>query len=581
MSVSSVQSSQSARAGFVLLLGLILLLMAGKAVLVDNLDPDFFWHLRVAEQLHRDGVRPLVDSISYSSIREPWTPYSWLAELAMKAVWDAGGLPGVLVTQAGLLMSYLGLIALTARELVSSHPPLRGRVVWGGESHNVSESNSDSPPPLTPPSRGAESDTRFLATIVATFFAAFAAYPYLSFRPLMFALVLLACVAWLIARDRHMVQRSRTIWLVPVLTAVLINVHLYAIFVPVWLGAIALGDLIEHRRLPWRSLALTALAGFACCATPLLPGVLAQVLSYQSSDVMVREGRIAEMQPIWTGVTGCIVLAGCAATLLALTKRTIWFPLPVRREKVRVRAEPSKSADAQIAHPPALTLPSPGLPGEGEMRGTNSATGRLWLIAWCLISLLFMLRLGRFAPVGVIVFAPVMACVLPRLRDAVLAGPTVRFALSLVLVLGLVRVLVSIPSTKSLDAWLTRFGADVPGYPVQAAKFVDERVTSTSGRLINEFTWGGYLGWRLGDRYQVLLDGRTQLFSESFWRATYLRSEADSASVLSDAHADAAIVPVKKSRFRSTLQSLGWTVAHEDDVAVVMLPPTMPQANAK
>ena len=78
--------------GFSLLLGLILLAAAGKGVLYDTLDPDAFWHLRVAEQIQRDGVRPLVDDISFSSIRQPWTPYSWLAELTMKSIWDRGGL---------------------------------------------------------------------------------------------------------------------------------------------------------------------------------------------------------------------------------------------------------------------------------------------------------------------------------------------------------------------------------------------------------------------------------------------------------------------------------------------------------
>jgi hypothetical protein len=54
---------------------------ASKSILYDTLDPDCFWHLRVAEQLQRDGIRPLVDPMSFMSIKDPWTPYSWLAEL--------------------------------------------------------------------------------------------------------------------------------------------------------------------------------------------------------------------------------------------------------------------------------------------------------------------------------------------------------------------------------------------------------------------------------------------------------------------------------------------------------------------
>src|SRR5205814_1338906 len=81
-------AEQAGRISFWLLIGMIALVGVGKAVVSDTLDPDLFWHLRVADQLHRDGVGPLVDELSFQSIRTPWTPYSWLAELGMKWAWD-------------------------------------------------------------------------------------------------------------------------------------------------------------------------------------------------------------------------------------------------------------------------------------------------------------------------------------------------------------------------------------------------------------------------------------------------------------------------------------------------------------
>src|SRR3954452_16506163 len=88
--------------GFMLMISLLALVAAGKTILYDTLDPDCFWHLRVAEQLQRDGVGPIVDHLSFASIKTPWTPYSWLAELAMKAIWDAGGFRAALLVSAGL-----------------------------------------------------------------------------------------------------------------------------------------------------------------------------------------------------------------------------------------------------------------------------------------------------------------------------------------------------------------------------------------------------------------------------------------------------------------------------------------------
>src|SRR5207249_1536639 len=76
-------------------------------------DNDFFWHLKVGQQLQRDGVGPLVDDISFASSKEPWTPYSWLAELAMKRIWDAGGLRAAVIAQA-LLNAALVLAMLWA-----------------------------------------------------------------------------------------------------------------------------------------------------------------------------------------------------------------------------------------------------------------------------------------------------------------------------------------------------------------------------------------------------------------------------------------------------------------------------------
>src|SRR5439155_16997475 len=60
--------------GFALLVALVALVAGGKAILHDTLDPDCFWHLRVAEQLHRDGIGPLVDNLSFASSKRPWTP---------------------------------------------------------------------------------------------------------------------------------------------------------------------------------------------------------------------------------------------------------------------------------------------------------------------------------------------------------------------------------------------------------------------------------------------------------------------------------------------------------------------------
>src|ERR1700728_5340306 len=96
-----IEKRRTRATGFWLLLSLLALLAAAKVVLGDTLDPDCFWHLRVGEEIAKAGwpPRPLVDDLSFASIRRPWTPYSWLAELAMKKLWDAGGFRAAIAVQ--------------------------------------------------------------------------------------------------------------------------------------------------------------------------------------------------------------------------------------------------------------------------------------------------------------------------------------------------------------------------------------------------------------------------------------------------------------------------------------------------
>jgi hypothetical protein len=108
-------------------------------------------------------------------------------------------------------------------------------------------------------------------------------------------------------------------------------------------------------------------------------------------------------------------------------------------------------------------------------------------------------------------------------------------------------------------------------YPVTAADVVDS--WPRGGRMINEFNWGGYLAWRLGGKYQVFVDGRTQLYDEQFWRATYLGTDADIAKLIEQSNAAVAIIPRRKSRFRAAIESLGWHSVHRDDVAEVFVAP--------
>jgi hypothetical protein len=263
----------------------------------------------------------------------------------------------------------------------------------------------------------------------------------------------------------------------------------------------------------------------ASLATPMLPGALRTAWHYQAHDVMVNSGIISEMHPIYHGWGGAITvafLAGVVAVAMA------------HRRQVRV----------------------------GE-----------WL--WLAVGIVMSLRLGRFTPMLALIAAPLLAATLPAMNDRVLRRPIVAVALAIVLAFSLVRIVMSFPGRDMpMDRWINRlYGPKVVAFPTGAAEYVAANITPRSHRLINEFNWGGYLAWRLGDRFQVFLDGRTQLYSAEFWRATYLGSDDDAARIIAGADADVAIIPIEKPRFGLALQKLGWRTVYRDEIAQVLLPP--------
>jgi hypothetical protein len=470
---------RSAAAGFWLLVACIAAIGVSKTVLSDTLDPDLFWHLRVAEQLRAEGVHPLVDTLSFTSIKEPWTPYSWLAELFMEWSWRTHGWQSAVAVEALMTVAIIMLIALCCLDVA-------GR------------------------------DRRINCAITTAVGAIFT-IPYLAFRPVTFAIVILGICAWLLLRDRRLDERSSAVGLIVPLTALCTNMHLAAVLAPIWLACLVAGSLWErNRRSIVRYAVLLVATSLACIATSMLPGVVRTGWHYLTGDVMVARGGIAEVQPAGPIM---LALAGVIIPFAVLNRRAL-------------RA--------------------------GE-----------WL--WLLVTMLMMLVMSRFAPMFAFIGAAALAKTLPRLRDDVLARFAVTATLAVALLVSTVRIAVGFPWQTPMNQWINRRG---PAYPVAAAEYVDKNLPPRSGRIINGFNWGGYLAWRLGGKYQVFVDGRTQLYDEKFWRATYLGTDADLAAALEPLNADVAIIPIRKSRFRTALESLGWRSVHKDDVAEVMIPPS-------
>jgi hypothetical protein len=500
--------------------------MAQKAARLSTLDPDAFWHLRVADQLHRDGIRPLVDDLSYMSIRTPWTPYSWLAELGMRAAWDMAGLRGAVIAQASVGAIVIALVALTCLQTTALSK------------------------------RG----DRYMPAVVGALVAAMWMLPFLAFRPVTLAIAILAICAWLLLRDRRLGERSRAVWLIVPLTALLVNVHIFAILVPMWIAALLAGSVRERARHdsfsqhsgrgqgrgpankqrtrrpspqpspgePGEGIGIARyailffLASTALLATPMLTGLFSTIRQLAMSDLMVASGQVQELGPIWSDAYGLFI-----SVTAGLALGWIFYKRKLMRD--------------------------------GEM---------IWLIGMTIL----LLRYGRFAPVVALIAAPMLARALPGPSDRLLNRKIAAAACVLALAMGVWQTIIALPRpNQDACVWLNRLGTDSICYPCTAADFVEKNVPRRTGRLINEMNFGGYLAWRLGPRWQVLIDGRTQVYPPHVWRA-YLGAPDEVKRFLSPIDADAAILPVRKSRFRRALIELGWISVHRDDCSEVFTP---------
>jgi hypothetical protein len=503
--ITRIPSNSTARAGFLILLALLMLAGAEKQVTGNTLDPDVFWHMRVGRQLLHDGVGPLVDDLSFNSIPQPWTPYSWLAEIALDRTWQVGGLRAAVVLGAALIATMVALLAFAC------YQARRGAARDGEDASGG-----------------------LLPVLLATTVGMMLCLRYLTLRPVTMAFVIIAACVGLLLRDRRWGERTLAVWLVPPWVALGVNFHFFTALVPLYIACLLAGGVWEWMRTrdaitrPERALRcrryalLMAATIVGCAATPMLPGLIRTIFYYTAHDPMVASGLIAELQPFYVGFAGAVSAAAVVAILACVL---VW------RRYVRA----------------------------GEVLAMVASAG-------------LILVFGRFMPLFALTAAPFLAATLPPISGRLLQSPLVAACVAAVVVLTGYRTVADLPRAGRPDsAWLNRLPA-TKGYPCEAADYVLANVPRRSGRIINEFGWGGYLAWRLGGRYQVLIDGRTQLYPASVWHATYLGSDEQLARFLADAGADAAILSRQAGRFERALRQLGWRLVYEDVRSRVFLP---------
>ena len=206
---------------------------------------DTFWHLRAGQDIWRTGQVPRVDHYSHTFAGAPWPDHEWLTQALMYLAYRAGGMPGLELGAAALV---LGAAALTWRLMVG---------------------------PLA---------TRALLMTIGLLLSS----SVWVLRPVGVSLFLLALLLTLLVRERY--------WILPPLFLLWANAHGGVVLgglvlVAAWVAALLrwwrVRDAAERRRV--RVLTpVVLLSGLACAATPLGFGIYRFVIDSTARSMAVR-----------------------------------------------------------------------------------------------------------------------------------------------------------------------------------------------------------------------------------------------------------------------------------------------------
>lgn len=214
----------------------VLALLASAFTLV-SLSPvpphDFWWHVRIGEQIVQQRAIPTTDVFSFTSYGQPMFYQSWLSEVALYGLLRTGGLPLAIFVQALLIAAAYGGLFWLCRQ-------------GSGGSYRLAA--------------------------FCTLWALFAASNNWAIRPQSFSFLPFLLFLWVL---RGFIRgQRRPLWLLPVLMALWVNLHGAFILGAIMALLVLLGSLLD-RHLPLRrDSGPPALKPLAAATLATLPAML-------------------------------------------------------------------------------------------------------------------------------------------------------------------------------------------------------------------------------------------------------------------------------------------------------------------
>ena len=475
----------------------------------ETLDPDMWWHLRTGEAILRDGW-PQHDIFSFTVPHHPWVTHEWLSQVIMWLVYRLGGLPGLMVWAAVLVVATFA--ALLAAALTASR-----------------HSGMSQPKQLYLPA-------------FFVLWGAIASAIVWGARPQMFNLLFGAIFVLLLERIRAGHGGIRQGWWLVGLTAVWANLHSGYLFGVVLLATFTLSEVTQRWRQPgngalmgWPTLRRLALTTVGCfLAAALNPsGTAIWFYPFATLGSAAMQRYIQEWQPPTLGAIEFWPFFVLLVLVLLLLQRD-------GRKRRRQMPEVAKTSEVWV-------YPAPFWSDGALVLGTAVAS----------------LGSARHIPLFVLVAVPAVVRLVDwrlEIGDGRSANVTRHW-----MNMGIVGVVLLVVGGWTAVKVAGNEVAIAQRYPVAAVDFLQEQGLV---RGYNSYNWGGYLIWR---GLPVFVDGRADVYGDPFlqlYRQTF-EGQVGWERPLDDYAVQYVLIERDAVLAQLLATSPRWTEAYQDELAQI------------
>lgn len=489
------------------LLAGLLIAFVGLVTFVAPTDPDVWWHLANGKLIVASGV-PAHDVYSFTANGRTWFVQEWLTEVMMYGMKSVLGY-GALSLFFGLLQAIGGLIVYRLLRF-----------------------------------RGAG---RITALVLLMAYFVFGA-PTWGVRPQVLGAVFVGAFYLVLMMYKSNPSHARLLWLLPLITVLWVNMHASYFIGIALVGAFVMGELANNylyrpeQPVPVRPLLATLVACLlASLANPYFFNLWTYPLTY--------------------------VLNGTSNPLLRYTQE--WQP-PNFRDPISLAFGLSLVALTLVG----ITRPVPAVERQDWRQGLSRRLDVSYAIVLCAFTLL-ALQAVRLLPLYGIIALPLLAGGLVGAwpvfsdRNETPLNSTEGRVNWLAAPVGVaLMALMLLNAPQSQTGVEPRTDASFQ-YPVGGANYIAKLTQPV--RMYNEFSWGGYLIYRLYPQHLVFIDGRADMYREGVFD-DFIRVQNVSPQwreALDRYRVNLVILPHDTPLGYALDHESGWKVGYEDGVSVV------------